>query len=159
MVEESMVSPERPIYFRIEGDAGQLPSTVATPLAVVLNELLQNAVDHAYPPDAGLPGGHVRVELGRDDQRLRIAVVDDGIGLPHDFRADSGGLGLTIVRTLVESELGGRLELRTVRPDAPRPGTTVELVVELGRPWLSGDDEVLRRPTGEMPVVTLPPPA
>ncbi|HSL56979.1 MAG TPA: sensor histidine kinase [Acidimicrobiales bacterium] len=158
MVEESMVSPDRPIYFRVDGDAGKLPSTVATPLAVVLNELLQNAVDHAYPTDAGLPGGHVRVELENVDERLRIVVTDDGIGLPADFVAEtSGGLGLTIVRTLVESELGGRISMRTVRDAGERRGTRVELVVHLDAPWLSGDDEVLRRPTGEVPVVTVRP--
>jgi len=157
MVEETMVAPDRPIYFRVEGDAGRLPSTVATPLAVVLNELLQNAVDHAYPVDAGLPGGHVLLELTREAEHLRLTVVDDGVGLAEGFSADGAtGLGLTIVRTLVESELGGRLVLRPARPGTSRPGTAVQLDVDLDAPWLSGDDEVLRRPTGEVPVVRVP---
>jgi len=48
MVEEGLLSPDHPIEIKITGDAGNLPATVATPLAVVLNELLQNVVDHAY---------------------------------------------------------------------------------------------------------------
>ena len=41
-----------------------MPATVATPLAVVLNELLQNAADHAFPDGAG--GGTVVLALRRD---------------------------------------------------------------------------------------------
>ncbi len=157
MAEETMVSPEEPIYFRAVGDAGRLPAQVATPLAVVLNELLQNAVDHAFPPESGLHGGHVKVALENVDSRLTVEVSDDGVGLPPGFDlSDEAGLGLTIVQKLVENELGGTISLRTNRPDGPRPGTTVELTIQLDAPWLSGDDETLRRPTGEMPAVVVP---
>jgi two-component sensor histidine kinase len=157
MAEESMVSPESPVYFRVDGDAGRLPSTVATPLAVVLNELLQNAVDHAFPAESELHGGHVKVSLANEAERLTVAVADDGIGLPPGFDLGTeSGLGLTIVRTLVETELGGAISVRVNRPGTPRPGTVVELSVQLDAPWLSGDDEVLRRPTGQMPVVRIP---
>src|SRR3712207_3014922 len=47
MAEEGMVSAETPVRFTVEGESEQLPPRVATPLAVVLNELLQNAADHA----------------------------------------------------------------------------------------------------------------
>ncbi len=157
MAEESMVTPENPIYFRVEGDAGRLPAQVVTPLAVVLNELLQNAVDHAYPPEAELHGGHVKVTLSRVEENLAVLVADDGVGLAPDFDLTAGaGLGLTIVRTLVETELGGRLAVRTAKPGTVRPGTLVELAIQLDAPWLSGDDEMLRRPTGEMPAVVVP---
>ena len=49
LVEETVSSPELRIRFSVDGDAGDLPGEVATPLAVVLNELMQNAVDHAFP--------------------------------------------------------------------------------------------------------------
>ena len=49
LVEDTASSPEHAIRFSVEGDAGDLPGEVATPLAVVLNELMQNAVDHAFP--------------------------------------------------------------------------------------------------------------
>ena len=157
MAEETMVSPDEPIYFRADGDAGRLPSQVATPLAVVLNELLQNAVDHAYPSEAGLHGGHVKVALSNVDELLRVVVTDDGVGLPPGFDlATQAGLGLTIVQKLVENELGGVISVRTNKPGTARPGTIVELSVQLDAPWLSGDDEMLRRPTGEMPAVVVP---
>ena len=56
MVEEGMSSEDRPVSFSVEGDAGFLPATVATPLSVVLNELLQNAIDHAFPAERRPPG-------------------------------------------------------------------------------------------------------
>jgi len=101
---------------RRDGSFGQLPSEVATPLAMVLTELLQNAVEHGYP-DHG--SGQVALELGvrREPGRLVVTVDDDGRGLPPDFDVEtSTNLGLSIVRTLVESEMSGRISLGD-RPD------------------------------------------
>ena len=56
VVEDGLVSPDRHIRFTVEGDPGDLPAEVATPLAVVLTELLQNAVEHGFPaPDEDAP--------------------------------------------------------------------------------------------------------
>ena len=90
------------------GSFGQLPAEIATPLAMVVTELLQNAVEHGL---AGQPGV-LAVQVDRTGQRLEILVDDDGAGLAPGFDAGvSGGLGLSIVRTLVESELGGQITL------------------------------------------------
>ncbi|HEX7094372.1 MAG TPA: sensor histidine kinase [Acidimicrobiales bacterium] len=111
MVDEGLSSPERPVRFEIVGDAGSLPADVTTPLAVVLSELLQNAVEHAYT-DRGQRTGQVRVELGRHDDVLTVRVIDDGRGVPPEFSLeDARGLGLTIVRTLVENDLGGEIQI------------------------------------------------
>lgn len=86
------------------GSFGSLPGVVATPLAMVLTELIQNAVEHAYGPG----GGTLTLSVNRIRDRIRLRVTDDGLGLPADFDpADS--LGLSIVTTLVEGELGGTL--------------------------------------------------
>ncbi len=61
--------------------------------------------------------------------RLHVSVDDDGRGLPAGFDLDSStSLGLSIVRTLVESELDGQLELSR-RPDG---GTRAALDVPVG---------------------------
>jgi two-component system, sensor histidine kinase PdtaS len=114
VVEETVSTPELRLHFDVEGDAGWLPGEVATPLAVALNELMQNAVDHAFPVDEGGESeGHVRVRLRRGEGELAIDVIDDGVGLPPGFTLEqSRGLGLSIVQGLVTSELGGSLELR-----------------------------------------------
>ncbi|MDP1819221.1 MAG: histidine kinase N-terminal domain-containing protein [Acidimicrobiales bacterium] len=132
MVEEGMSSPDHPVTFKVEGDAGVLPATVATPLSVVLNELLQNAIDHAFPADLDLQAtpGSVVVHLDNDGERLRATVVDDGVGLPDGFALeDATGLGLSIVRTLVESELTGGITLALGSGEGGRPGTEVRLDV------------------------------
>jgi two-component system, sensor histidine kinase PdtaS len=99
-----------------EGSFGPLPAELATPLAMVLTELLQNAVEHGYPgtPAAAPATRDGRIVMGarREAGRLRVLVDDDGRGLPDGFDArGSMSLGLSIVRTLVESELAGRFDI------------------------------------------------
>jgi two-component sensor histidine kinase len=114
------------------GRFGLLPSAVATPLALVLAELLQNALQHGLAPcgpelgpDTGLEG-MVEVVVNRSQDRLAVIVQDNGVGLPEEFDLDSAtSLGLQIVRTLVVSELGGRLEVK------PRAGGGTKAVVDL----------------------------
>ena len=62
----------------------------------------------------------------RENDRLIVTVADNGVGLPGDFDLDATtSLGLQIVRTLVVSELGGRLRI------SPRPGGGTEAVLDL----------------------------
>ena len=90
------------------GSFGTLPAEVATPLAMVLTEVLQNAVEHGF----GEGVGAITISAQRLVGRLRVIVEDDGRGLPDGFDLDgSTSLGLSIVRTLVESELDGMLEM------------------------------------------------
>ena len=90
------------------GTFGTLPAETATPLAMVLTEVLQNAVEHGF----GDQPGEIVVAAQRLVGRLHVSVEDDGVGLPNGFDLDtSTSLGLSIVRTLVESELDGLLEM------------------------------------------------
>jgi two-component sensor histidine kinase len=134
MIEEAMASPDRPIRVTVEGDGGMLPAGIATPLAVVLNELFQNAVEHAYPEgfDLGDHEAHVLVEIDRQDDKLAVRVADDGAGLPDGFDLDtSTGLGLSIVRTLVTTELGGEIDISRGEGGGERPGTVVTLALPI----------------------------
>ena len=118
LVEEASVGPDFGIRIEVEGNVGDIPGELATPLAVVLNELMQNAVDHAFPPGRvrALAEGRVKVSLSRVGEDIMVEVADDGVGLPPGFDLEeSSGLGLSIVHTLVTSEMGGVLELRDDR--------------------------------------------
>ncbi|MGJ9413821.1 sensor histidine kinase [Aeromicrobium sp. CF4.19] len=102
------------------GTFGLVAGERATPLAMALTELVQNAAEHAYPEGAG----RVTVAVNRIRGRIRMRVSDDGIGLPVDFDP-TASLGLSIVSTLVEAELGGTLAFQR----GPRGGTTVSITV------------------------------
>jgi two-component sensor histidine kinase len=128
VVEETVSGTDSDLKLSVEGDAGMLPGDLATPLAVVLNELMQNAVDHAFRRENGSLHGSLTVHLAREDGALLVDVVDDGVGLPPDFSLDGGGgLGLSIVQTLVTSELNGSLDLES----EPGGGTRVHLRIPL----------------------------
>jgi two-component system, sensor histidine kinase PdtaS len=115
LAEEGLQSQDRPVQFTVSGDGGKLPAIVATPLSVVLTELLQNAVDHGFPEGSG--GGRVNVQLANDSKELVVRVVDDGQGVAPDFQIDNAtGLGLVIVRTLVTTELAGTIEMTPASP-------------------------------------------
>jgi two-component sensor histidine kinase len=139
LAEEGLQSPDRPVRFTVVGDGGRLPSTIATPLSVVLTELLQNAVDHGYP-EGDSRGGQVVVKLDHADDRLHIRVINNGRPLDPTFDINKAtGLGLSIVRTLVTTELDGTISMRAGEPDdfvdaglgdQPRgAGTVVDLTV------------------------------
>jgi two-component sensor histidine kinase len=128
LVEEALAAPERPLRVEVAGSLGEVPGDVATPLAVVLTELVQNAIDHAAPE-----GGTVAVDLQVTPNALVLRVSDSGPGLPEGFSLDrDAGLGLTIVRTFVVHDLGGTMSIKTASEDPPR-GAVVEITVPDGR--------------------------
>jgi len=109
------------------GSFGELPAEAATPLVLVVTELLHNAAEHAFPE--GEPGT-IELVAERTGDHLVVRVRDDGCGLPAGFDpAASDGLGLQIVRTLVTSELGGTLSMTA--PDGAQ-GTEVVLDLPAG---------------------------
>jgi two-component sensor histidine kinase len=119
---------DTPIRITREGALGVLDAARATPLVMVVTELVQNAIQHAFAP--GDRGGCVAIRAERSARWLDIVIGDDGCGLPGDFHvAGSDRLGLQIVRTLVGAELDGTLEMRV----GAGGGTDVALRVPIGR--------------------------
>ena len=128
MMAGEVSSPEVRVTPKITGQFGMLPAPVATPLAMVLTELLQNALQHGFGTAARSAGGIIEVVAARAPEQLTATVSDTGAGLPPGFDLENTtSLGLQIVRTLVEGELGGRLILT----DRPGGGTiaTIDLPV------------------------------
>ena len=119
---------DSPVRIRREGSMGVLDADRATPLVMVVTELVQNAIEHAFDP-AGKRGS-VTIRADRSARWLDIVVHDDGRGLPADFSLeDSQQLGLQIVRTLMSAELDGTLQMKA----AAGGGTDVVLRVPIGR--------------------------
>ncbi|MCU1572657.1 MAG: signal transduction histidine kinase [Micrococcaceae bacterium] len=119
-----VASPSQKVRTEREGEFGELPSDFATPLALVINELVTNAVEHGLPDREGTVWLKAGRRLGgTGEEILEVTVADDGVGLPQDAYVE--GLGLQIVRTLVTSELSGSIKW------APRPGGGTAVHVEM----------------------------
>lgn len=113
--------PERAIHLEVDVEEGlELPVDRAIPCGLILNELMTNALKHAFPE--GRPGT-LRITLRREPpDRVALAVSDDGVGLPEgEHGATNGSLGWRLVKSFAE-QLGAELR---VSSDA---GTRVEVV-------------------------------
>ena len=101
--------PGQSITTDVEGAQLYLPSKAATAFALVINELVSNALEHGL---AARPDGRIAITLEREMGEISVQVRDDGAGLPAGFNlADHSGLGLQITRTLVEKDLRGWFQL------------------------------------------------
>ena len=119
---------DAPIRINREGALGVLDADRATALVMVVTELVQNAIEHAFESSA--KRGCVTIRAERSARWLDIVVHDDGRGLPSGFSLEkSDRLGLQIVRTLVSAELDGSLGMH----DVADGGTDVVLRVPIGR--------------------------
>jgi two-component system, sensor histidine kinase PdtaS len=122
------------VAVRVDGHLGDIAADLATPLAVVLAELLQNAIDHGFvdAPDAhsSAPAEAPRIDLVFEHtaEDYVVTVHDNGVGLPEGFDIDgTRSLGLAIVRDLVRTQLGGVITM------ARDHGTTVQLRLPVRR--------------------------
>jgi len=96
----------------IEDDA--LPIDMAIPCGLILNELITNVLKHAFPDGKW---GSIEISCGRvGSDRLRLAITDNGVGLPADFNIKScHSMGLQLVDTLAR-QLGAQLEIERCAP-------------------------------------------
>ena len=120
-----------PVRVRRDGSFGSLPSEMATALAMVVTELLQNAVEHGYAGTAPEDGvSRIDLFVRRAHARLLMTVEDHGRGLPAGFDLErSTNLGLSIVKTLVESELKGTLRIEQ-RAEGPGASAVIDVPLE-----------------------------
>lgn len=110
-----LVRPDRLVEAEITGPPILLPSKQATALALVMNELIANALEHAFV--LGRRNRFLKIALLQEGPQVTVTISDNGRGLPPEFDLDgSRGLGLRIARTLVEKDLSGALRLEN-RPE------------------------------------------
>jgi two-component sensor histidine kinase len=110
------------IHYRREGTFGELPAEIATPLALILTELIHNAIEHGLRDSGSTLTISAATNASLADQRggngeLIVVVADDGSGVDDPASiSESGNLGLQIVRTLTQNELQGVLEFKDNEP-------------------------------------------
>jgi two-component sensor histidine kinase len=112
---QNLSDPNKRIQTLVDGDEVVLPSQPATALALAVNELVQNALEHAF---VGRDQGRIQVSLRDEGEHLSIYVSDDGIGFAGGGDDGASGeapagsnLGLEIVQTLVTEDLKGTFTL------------------------------------------------
>jgi two-component sensor histidine kinase len=153
----------RPIGLHVVAEPHPLPLDRAGAAGLVANELLTNALKHAFP---GNRQGTIRIEFRREGADYLLTVMDDGKALPQGASPDlkggkrrSGGLGQRLVRALA-AQLGGRIEAH----DHTHAGTTVVLrfpVVSTYRSKVeirSSTEGTIVAPEGVLSGIKIPPP-
>jgi two-component sensor histidine kinase len=113
----SMIAPHQMLEIQVYGESLILPSRSATALTLIVNELVQNALEHAFN---GRNTGKVEISLGRSPDELIIIVRDNGIGLPANYKPN---LGLEIAQTLVKDDLQGSIKFN----QPPTGGTEISI--------------------------------
>ncbi len=113
IAEVQSATPNRRVRMTVEGERIRLATQQATTLAIALNELLTNTLQHAFPARADQAvDGHVAITYAEAGRQVELSIADDGAGLPPDFDPERHkGLGLSIVDALTRQDLRGQLHL------------------------------------------------
>ncbi|HSV75060.1 MAG TPA: GAF domain-containing protein [Chthonomonadales bacterium] len=106
---QSVLPPGKTVHMSVVGPEIRLPLNQATSLALAINELVQNAVEHGF---RDRDEGRVELRLAEDGREVRVTVYNDGVALPQGLDPSaSPNLGLRIVNDLVRGGLGGSFTL------------------------------------------------
>jgi len=107
--QQGLIPPHKHIETRVTGDDFLLPLQQATSFALILNELVQNAVEHGF---CERDSGRITVNIAEEAERYLLTVVNDGTPLPEGFDPrQTATLGLRIVDDLVRGGLRGTFDL------------------------------------------------
>ncbi|ADN34958.1 signal transduction histidine kinase [Methanolacinia petrolearia DSM 11571] len=113
--------PGHRLALEIDGDDVELSLALATPISLVINELLINAIKYAYP---GGEEGIISISLVNRGDSIELRLKDEGVGIPGDFvLEDAKSLGLSLVRNIITSQLEGSISLD--------PGKGTEWIIEV----------------------------
>lgn len=97
---QKTVSEDKQLRFNINCSEVQLNVNQAIPAALIINEMLNNSVEHAFK---NTQNGSINISISRKQNDLTICIKDDGQGLPANFKlSEHSSMGLTIVRTLLK---------------------------------------------------------
>ena len=108
MIIHNMVDHDRHITINLSCDSFNLYSRQATSLIMIVNELIHNALEHAF---VNKSTGIINVEIKQKDNQIELVVADNGIGFSEKEINQSKSLGLNIIRTLVEEDLKGTINI------------------------------------------------
>lgn len=114
---KNSIDKTKKIEFNISGDEFFISSDKATSVALVANEIIQNAVDHAFK---GRMNGVINIEIKKADDFSWIKISDNGVGM--DLSKNENNMGFLIVNSLIKDKLKGSLNIKSEK----NIGTTIE---------------------------------
>lgn len=116
----------RPIRIELDMEAIRLPGRDAVSFVVIVNELVTNAIKHAFPD--GMPG-QITIRLAWSENEgapaLALSIEDDGVGMPAEI--ENKGLGQTVIASLLRS-MRATMTSEPLRQGGERPGTRVMVI-------------------------------
>lgn len=116
----------RPIRIELDMEDIRLPGRDAVSFVVIVNELVTNAIKHAFPEGIA---GNITIRLARDETEgetdLVMTIEDDGVGMPAEARNE--GLGQTVIASLLRS-MRARMSTGPLHEGQARPGTRVTVI-------------------------------
>lgn len=114
---KNSIDKTKKIEFNISGDEFYISSDKATAVALVANEIIQNAVDHAF---VGRADGVINIEIKKSDEFSWIKISDNGVGM--DLSKNENNMGFLIVNSLIKDKLKGIINIKSTKD----VGTTIE---------------------------------
>jgi two-component sensor histidine kinase len=112
LVSSYCVDPGR-ITLVIDAAQVSLPIDAAIPCGLIVNELISNALKHAFPDQRQ---GQITVELANEPgDRVVLCVADNGVGMPNELDLAAATLGLQLITHLAD-QLGADLSIQRSNP-------------------------------------------
>ena len=109
LIQQNMLDSHFKLETEFIGETIILPSKQASNLALIINELILNSIEHGF---LGRNYGKIGLKISQSDEAYIIELYDNGNGLPENFfDLPTKSLGLQIVRTLIEGDMNGSFDL------------------------------------------------
>lgn len=105
------------LEIELRGDSFYSRSDIATAIAMIVNELLQNSIKHGF---VGRKEGRITILISCEGRYAAIRIADNGVGLRQNHTQREESLGLKLVRSLVKDKLCG-----TMKIDSSSQGTSI----------------------------------
>lgn len=108
VIKSSHLSSDQCVEIELDCDKVQMPITTAIPCGLLINEIVTNALKHAF---VGIKNPEIKLSIHVKDERVKLSVTDNGIGLPKPFeKLNKKSLGVVLIRTLCK-QLNAMLEV------------------------------------------------
>ena len=99
------------VNFKIEAELILVGSRQASPIGLIVNELITNSLKYAFPDTKE---GEIKINLQKTADQIELTYMDNGIGIPENFDwYNTKSMGLNLVKILAENQLDGSIDMES----------------------------------------------